>query len=152
MKAAGITALICILIAGVAALADEAAVEKAAAEKAAVEKAAAGRAVAEKAAVEKAVAGKEPAAKTARMDAVKSYFGHVRNKFTIGATNMLRSGTEFYYQPVEAKNKTGKDISMLWPGLGEAFGMALTRLLGGAIDAATSPLPFPNGWQPILNE
>jgi len=81
-----------------------------------------------------------------------SYASEVGKKFTRASTNLARSVTEFYFQPVEAKRETGRSISMIWPGLGEAFGMFLTRIFGGAIEGATCMAPFPNGWQPLLNE
>ena len=81
-----------------------------------------------------------------------SYSHEVGRKLTRGVTNLARAGTEFYVQPMEAKRVSGKSISMLWPGAGEAFGMFFTRLFGGIIEGATCVVPFPNGWQPILDE
>jgi hypothetical protein len=66
--------------------------------------------------------------------------------------NLARSGAEFYVQPMEAKRQSGRAISMAWPGMGEACGMFLTRLLGGCIEGATFAIPFPNGWKPLLDE
>ena len=53
---------------------------------------------------------------------------------------------------VAAAQASGRSISMLWPGIGEACGMFMTRLFGGIIEAATCAVPIPNGWQPLLDE
>lgn len=84
--------------------------------------------------------------------AAGSYASEVGKKLKRGVVNVLRAGTEFYVQPVEAKRVSGKSVSMLWPGAGEACGMFLTRLFGGIIEGATCVVPFPNGWQPFLDE
>ena len=81
-----------------------------------------------------------------------SYSDEVGKKLKRGVVNVARAGTEFYVQPMEAKRVSGKSISMLWPGVGEAFGMFLTRLMGGIIEGATCVVPFPSGWQPLLDE
>jgi hypothetical protein len=86
------------------------------------------------------------------MPQVKSYPKQAAKKLMRGATNLGRAGTEFYFQPVQAKKESGTSISMLWPGAGEAAGMFLTRLMGGLIEVVTFPAPFPNGWQPLLDE
>ncbi len=83
---------------------------------------------------------------------IKSYPRQAAKKLSRGAINLARSGTEFYFQPKEARWRSGKKISMLWPGLGEGCGMFLTRLFGGLIEVVTFALPFPNGWKPILDE
>ena len=87
-----------------------------------------------------------------RSEAFRAYSREAGHKLQRAATNLARSGTEFYVQPREAKLESGKSISMLWPGLGEAAGMFLTRLLGGIIEGVTFPIPFPNGWNPLLDE
>ncbi len=84
--------------------------------------------------------------------AVKPYSQEAGDKLKRAATNLVRSGTEFYAQPMEAKRQSGKAISMIWPGMGEACGMFLTRLFGGCIEGATFAVPFPNGWKPLLDE
>lgn len=83
---------------------------------------------------------------------MSSYSHEVGKKLKRGVVNVARAGTEFYVQPMEAKRVSGKSISMIWPGAGEACGMFLTRLFGGIIEGATCVVPFPNGWQPILDE
>lgn len=84
--------------------------------------------------------------------AAGSYQSEVGKKLKRGVVNVLRAGTEVYVQPMEAKRVSGKSLSMLWPGFGEACGMFLTRLFGGIIEGATCVIPFPNGWQPLLDE
>jgi len=82
-----------------------------------------------------------------------SYFKKAWRKLSCGAMNIARAGTEFYVQPMEAKRVSGSDYAALWPGIGEAFGMFLTRIMGGMIDVVTSPVPFPNDeWKPLLDE
>jgi hypothetical protein len=81
-----------------------------------------------------------------------SYLKNVGRKLSCGATNVARAGTEFYVQPMDAKRVSGTNMAALWPGIGEAFGMFLTRLMGGMLDVVTSPVPFPNGWKPLLDE
>jgi hypothetical protein len=90
--------------------------------------------------------------KEGKSEAFKAYRREAGHKLQRAATNLARSGTEFYMQPMEAKSESGKTISMLWPGLGEACGMFLTRLLGGIIEGVTFAVPFPNGWKPLLDE
>ncbi len=80
------------------------------------------------------------------------YMQEVGKKLKRAATNLARAGTELYVQPMEAKRVSGKSISMLWPGVGEALGMGLTRFAGGIIEGATCAVPFPNGWRPLLDE
>ncbi len=82
----------------------------------------------------------------------KSYSQQVGLKLKRGVVNVLRAGTEIYVQPMAAKQASGKSISMLWPGIGEACGMFMTRLFGGIIEAATCIVPIPNDWQPLLDE
>lgn len=81
-----------------------------------------------------------------------SYSQQVKIKLTRAVTNMGRAGSEFYVQPRQAKRETGKTSAMFWPGIGEGFGMCLTRVSGGLIELVTCAVPFPNGWQPILDE
>lgn len=81
-----------------------------------------------------------------------TYMQEVGKKLKRAATNLARAGTELYVQPMEAKRVSGKSISMLWPGVGEALGMGLTRFTGGIIEGATCAVPFPNGWRPLLDE
>lgn len=82
----------------------------------------------------------------------RTYMQEVGKKLTRALTNVARAGTELYVQPMEAKRVSGKSYSMIWPGAGEALGMGLTRLFGGIIEGATCVVPFPNGWQPLLEE
>lgn len=91
----------------------------------------------------------EPAGKST---AVKPYSQEAGDKLKRAVINLARSGAEFYAQPMEARRQSGKAISMAWPGMGEACGMFLTRLLGGCIEGATFAVPFPNGWKPLLDE
>jgi hypothetical protein len=91
-------------------------------------------------------------AETETSTAVKPYAQEAGGKLKRAAVNLARSGTEFYVQPLEAKRQSGKAIAMAWPGMGEACGMFLTRLLGGCIEGATFAIPFPNGWKPLLDE
>jgi hypothetical protein len=84
--------------------------------------------------------------------ALRSYGNHVVEKFARGATNMARAGGEFYAQPVEARRESGSAVAALWPGLGEGLGMCLTRIIGGGLEMGLAPFPFPNGWQPLLDE
>jgi hypothetical protein len=84
--------------------------------------------------------------------AVKPYSQEVGIKLKRAVVNLARSGTEFYVQPLEARRQSGKAIAMVWPGMGEACGMFLTRLFGGCIEGATFAIPFPNGWKPLLDE
>lgn len=90
--------------------------------------------------------------KDEKSTAVKPYSQEAKDKLKRAVVNLARSGTEFYVQPLEAKRQSGKAISMAWPGMGEAGGMFLTRLLGGCIEGATFAVPFPNGWKPLLDE
>ena len=90
--------------------------------------------------------------KEGRYETFRAYSREAGHKLQRAATNLARSGTEFYVQPRDAKLESGKSISMLWPGLGEALGMFLTRMLGGIIEGATFAIPFPNGWKPLLDE
>lgn len=84
--------------------------------------------------------------------AVKPYSQEAGGKLKRAVVNLARSGAEFYVQPLEARRQSGKAISMVWPGMGEACGMFLTRLFGGCIEGATFAIPFPNGWKPLLDE
>ena len=68
-----------------------------------------------------------------------TYMQEVGKKLKRAATNLARAGTELYVQPMEAKRVSGKSISMLWPGVGEALGMGLTRFTGGIIEAPPAP-------------
>jgi hypothetical protein len=90
--------------------------------------------------------------KEGKSEAFKAYSREAGHKLARAATNLARSGTEFYVQPMEAKRESGKSIAMIWPGMGEAFGMFLTRLFGGCIEGVTFAVPFPNGWKPLLDE
>ncbi|MCX6353827.1 MAG: hypothetical protein NTZ78_02845 [Candidatus Aureabacteria bacterium] len=140
-----------ILIPGILFAVEETAVE----EPEAVEPAAAEPATVEPAAMQPAAV--EPAtmdtgAKGSAEGPKKSYSAEVGNKLSRAATNLVRSGTEFYVQPMEAKRESGNSISMIWPGLGEGLGMFLTRVFGGAIEGVTCMVPFPNGWKPLLDE
>ena len=88
-----------------------------------------------------------------KINALKTYGGKVANKMKIGAVNVVRAPAEFFIQPMDARHKSGDNVSMLWPGLGEASGMFLTRLFAGIIDVATSAVPFPKPhWEPFMNE
>jgi len=127
-----------------------AAEEPAAVEPVTVEPAAAEPAAAQPAAMAPAVV--DTGAKGSAEGAGKSYSAEVGNKLSRGATNLARSVTEFYVQPMEAKRESGKSIAMIWPGLGEGIGMFLTRILGGTIEGVTCMVPFPNGWKPLLDE
>lgn len=109
----------------------------------------------EPAAVEEAAAITPPGAPSAgetMAQPAESYMSQAGRKLKRSCTNIGRSATEFYVQPMEAKRNSGKSISMAWPGMGEAFGMFMTRLFGGVIELVTCPVPFPNGWQPLLDE
>ncbi|MCX6357916.1 MAG: hypothetical protein NT045_08615 [Candidatus Aureabacteria bacterium] len=99
--------------------------------------------------------GGEPApeAQAPREKSVPESYSHqAGKKLARGGTNMARSVTEFYVQPMEAKRASGKSISMLWPGMGEGMGMFLTRVFGGMLEVVSFAVPFPNGWQPLLDE
>ena len=93
-----------------------------------------------------------PAPAPENVPAAGSYKSEVGKKLKRAVTNVLRAPTEVYVQPMEAKRVSGERLSMLWPGVGEACGMFLTRLFGGIIEGATCVVPFPNGWQPLLDE
>ncbi|MDD5556083.1 MAG: hypothetical protein PHN82_02410 [bacterium] len=81
-----------------------------------------------------------------------SYRSEVGRKLRRGAVNLCRAGTEFYVQPMEARRTGGSPYAMFWPGIGEASGMFLTRMFGGLIEVVTCAVPFPNGWEPFLDE
>lgn len=98
-----------------------------------------------------AVRADEPA-ETPPVAPEEPYSRQVGLKLKRGVVNVLRAGTEIYVQPMAAAQASGRSISMLWPGIGEACGMFMTRLFGGIIEAATCAVPIPNGWQPLLDE
>ncbi len=98
------------------------------------------------------VAARPAAENEGKSEGFKAYSREAGHKLARAATNLARSGAEFYVQPMEAKRESGNSVAMIWPGMGEAFGMFLTRLLGGCIEGVTFAVPFPNGWKPLLDE
>lgn len=72
-------------------------------------------------------------------------------KFRRGFCNILTFHLEFMHQ-LEKEGAAGGNNRAMTVGLMKGIGMSAARLLAGAYEVVTFPVPFPSGYKPIMND
>ena len=72
-------------------------------------------------------------------------------KFRRGFCNILTFHLEFMYQ-VEKEGAAGGNNKAMTTGIVKGISMSAMRLLAGAYEVLTFPLPLPPGYKPIMND
>lgn len=82
---------------------------------------------------------------------ISAFAGNPITKFGRGLCNIVTFHFEIMEQSSRIKASHGSLAGMTY-GLGKGIGMALVRALVGIYEVVTFPIPYPEGYEPILKD